>query len=401
MTDHFDVLVVGAGPAGSTTAALLAGQGLRVLMVDRAHFPRLKTCAEFMSPGVAHVLHRLGAPDTIIEHALRIPGMEIVSPNGRRLRLEYALNGIRETALTLRRDSLDTSLVEWATERGVELREGVVAREPLFENGTVRGVRCSSAGQDMRLFASLTIIADGCRSSLASSLQLARSPRWPQRLGLVAHFEGTPELRDGFGQMCVAARGYCGIAPLPGEQVNVAMVVPQHALRAGGVSATTFFEQWIRDHPIVRDTLSRCRRISPVHGLGFIGARTSSAWAPGVMLAGDAAGFFDPFTGEGIHRALLSAEIAAGLGVLAVRTGMVGADTLGKYDQLRSDAFRWKHGVTALIQLFVQWPALLEYALPRLAERRAPTSTLSAVLGDLVDAREFLRPSMLWSALRP
>jgi flavin-dependent dehydrogenase len=118
-------------------------------------------------------------------------------------------------------------------------------------------------------------------------------------------------------------------------------------------------------------------------------------------LVGDAAGFFDPFTGEGIYRALRGADLVARIGAASLERGDVSGRALAGYERARRQAFGWKQAVTVLVQLFVQCPALMDYAVPRLSERATPGQTLSNVLGDLIDARRFLNARMLWAALKP
>jgi flavin-dependent dehydrogenase len=137
-----------------------------------------------------------------------------------------------------------------------------------------------------------------------------------------------------------------------------------------------------------------------IRGMSPVGARGRDCAGPGFLLTGDAAGFFDPFTGEGIYRALVGGEIAS----MAALRVLAKGDSPGiqrDYVQAREDAFRDKERLTRLVQLFVQVPSLLEYALPRLAARPGAGQVLSSSLGDLVAPGAFLRPGPLWEALRP
>jgi flavin-dependent dehydrogenase len=396
-----DLLVVGAGPAGAASSALLARRGYRVLLVDRAHFPRPKACAEYMSPGVMDVLRRTGLDGSLHgSWPLALQGMVIVSAGGARLPIRYERGGCAEPAWTLPRQELDARLVEHAVSCGVELMEGCVVRDPIVEKGAVRGVTASCGGTPIHLRAGLTIAADGARSTLASRLRLAAPARWPVRLGLVAHYEGEPELPAGFGEMHVSPGGYCGVAPLPGGRFNVAVVTDAGALQRTGLSATRFLERWIEEHLALRRLLHGSRRITPVRGFVPLGARSRAAGMPGLLLAGDAAGFFDPFTGEGIYRALRSAEIIDSL-LAGTNTGSIGPEQASRYARMRHGAFRGKEAVTALVQIFVSRPALLDYALPRLASRSRAHSALAAVLGDIAPASEFLNARTLLAALRP
>lgn len=399
---EWDVVVVGAGPAGAVSAAQLARRGYRVALLDRAHFPRHKACAEYMSPGVREVARRLGIWDAIQSaQPCAVPGMEVVSPRGTVLRLDYNVRGRRQYAATLPRQVLDAQLVIHAEACGVDMISGVVAHDPLMSEGVVSGVNASREGKTIRFPAKLTVVADGNRSTIARALDFAVPPRWPIRMGLVAHYEGIAPLRDGFGQMHVGMGGYCGVAPLSDNRLNVAIVVRTDAVTSAGTNATNFFEHWIDAMPALRALLADCARISPVRGVGPIGSRARRASTAGALLVGDAAGFFDPFTGEGIYRALHGAELVAEVGHNALLQDDVSRESLAHYDSLRSRAFRRKQAVTALVQVFVQFPTLMEYALPRLMKRPESLRALGSVLGDCESAETFLNVPTVWSAVRP
>lgn len=397
-----DAVVVGAGPAGASSAACLARLGLRVVLVDRATFPRRKACAEYMSPGVEDVLQELGLGsevDALAPH--RVPGMEIVAPSGMRMRIAYERAEGPRHARTVTRERLDETLVRAASRAGAEVLERVTVRTPLVEEGAVRGVVGLDGDREVRLEAPLTIVADGTRSTLAGALGLTVPLRWPVRLGLVAHYSGPGGLRDGYGEMHVSSGGYCGVAPLPGGLLNVAAVVPADALRRSRLSAAAFLDRWIASHPALRSLLAGCSRLDPIRGVVPIGSRTRAQHVSGALLVGDAAGFFDPFTGEGIYRALRSGQLVAEITPRALEAGDLSASNLAVYDAMRRRTFRRKAAVTALVQTFVQYPRLMEYALPRLDRRPAARASLSSVLGDVAPAERFLNPRTLWSALRP
>ena len=138
-----DVLVVGAGPGGSATAWHLARLGLRVVMLDRAVFPREKACSEYMSPEAVRLLARLGVVGELeAAGAVPLQGTTVVAPHGSRLTGRFALSGatdFRSAGLSVPRRVLDAQLMQAARSAGAEIREGVTVEGLLYEEGAVGG----------------------------------------------------------------------------------------------------------------------------------------------------------------------------------------------------------------------------------------------------------------------
>jgi 2-polyprenyl-6-methoxyphenol hydroxylase-like FAD-dependent oxidoreductase len=177
-----DVLVAGAGPAGSTLAALLAERGWEVLLVDRATFPRAKPCAEYLSPEANRVLDRLGVIERLdLAGAVRLHGMRVVSPRGTsfigRFVAGHGYHGYRDYGLAVRREVLDTELVRAAERRGAMVREGTTVEGlgPAGRHG--REVRLRHAGAASSVHARLVVGADGLNSRVARMLHLSRRHR--------------------------------------------------------------------------------------------------------------------------------------------------------------------------------------------------------------------------------
>jgi menaquinone-9 beta-reductase len=203
----------------------------------------------------------------------------------------------------------------------------------------------------------------------------------PRRLGLVAHWNDV-DWPDDFGCLLVGRRGYVGIAPLDDRgQVSVGLVVGMPSGRLGPPLAA--LQAALSDYPEVYARLKRGRLASPVRGVGPLATRVRRSAGPGYRLVGDAAGFFDPFTGEGIFRALRSAELVAAC--------------TDHYPRARQRAFSTKQRLVALIQIFVQTPRLMDFAVARLQQRPAVAQDLGRVLGDLAPARL----DLAWRLLGP
>ncbi|CAN5907782.1 geranylgeranyl reductase family protein [soil metagenome] len=384
--------------------------GARVLVVDRAHFPRPKPCAEYLSPQASRLLSAMGALDAVeAAGAAHLAGMMVRAPNGATLRgdfvAEHGYSAFRDRGLALRRTLLDPILLDCARDAGAEVREGAqVADLVRDDKDRVTGIELLAAdGSRERLSAPLIVGADGLRSIVARRLGLARTSRfWPRRVALVAHSENFGGMGD-WGEMHVERGvGYVGLAAVDGGLTNVAMVVPAAAARAMNGDRTTFFEQWLRDRPQLADRVAGARRVTPVLATGPFASHARRAWAPGVALVGDAADFFDPFTGEGIYSALRGGELLApfALRALGASTASAFDAELRAYDQARRSEFRGKWMVERLINAAVGVAPAMNYLARTLSARKDMADLLVGVTGDFVPAREVLRPAYLLNLFR-
>jgi len=312
----FDVIVAGAGPAGAVAAMVLARGGTRVLLLDRARFPRDKLCGDTLNPGTVAVLTRLGVFGAIERQAAAVEGMIVTGEHGVTVRCAYGV-GVRGYAL-LRRD-LDVALIAAAVEAGVRMEEGVVVRGPLVDQGAdgpvVRGVILAGAdGKDVRVPAPLVIAADGRRSSLELPLGLTRHPERPRRWAVGAYFDGVTGVTS-FGEMHVRRGRYVGVARVPSGAANVCAVVPRGTDLAD--PAAVLRRQIDRDAHL-RERFTAATMIAPPVVLGPLAIDAVAAGAPGLLLAGDAAGFIDPMTGDGLRFAVRGGELAAEIALAAL-----------------------------------------------------------------------------------
>jgi menaquinone-9 beta-reductase len=300
-----DVLIAGAGPAGCVAAIILARAGVRVRVLDRATFPRHKLCGDTLNPGALAVLRRLGLEEA--GHGLPISGMDVTGPGGVRVSASYP-RGVTGRAV-LRKD-LDFRLLQGAAHAGAEIEEGVLVNGARLHgvSQAVGGVIVRlPGGRDAACPATLTIAADGRESRLARSVMLARHPRRPRRWAVGAYFSDVSGLSDR-GEMHVRPGRYIGVAPLPDGLVNVCVVTSDRARLRNprGLLAGV-----LRDEPILAERFARARMTSEPVMLGPLAVECRMPGVTGLLVAGDAAGFIDPITGDGLRFALRGAELAA------------------------------------------------------------------------------------------
>lgn len=396
-----DALVVGAGPAGSACAIHLARAGHRVLLLDRAAFPRDKICSEYLSPEAVRLLDEFGVVEDL-ERAGAQPllGTRVTGPRGSRLTGRFSQTAVRpyrESGLSLPRTLLDHRLVQAAVTAGAELRERTTVEDLIYEGGGVAGaVVRSQAGHRETVRARLVVGADGLRSVVARRLagRSRRRASRPARLAFVAHVAGVPGL-DGLAEMHVGDAGYVGLNRIGADLANVALVVPRARARAAKGRPEDFFFAELERFPGVRGRVDRRRLVREVLVAGPFAAWSRPVTASGALLVGDAAEFFDPFTGEGIASALRSARLAAQTVAAPLRSGRpVTAASLLEYRAARRAAFLGKWAVERLVGYGMLVPALFDRAVDRL-ERRGLAHTFIGVTGDYVPPRAVLNPWFL------
>ena len=378
-----DVVVVGGGPAGSALAARLAGDGFDVLLLDRAEFPRRKPCGECVNPAGVDALERLGVLSTVLAaRPAELRGWRIGGSDGFHGGFPSNAHGI-----ALPRAKLDAILLDHARDAGVEVRTGIHVTDLLRHGDAVAGVVGTGPdGERLRIRARLVVGADGLRSVVLRRLGLLkRGPRL-RKVALTAHVRGLGSLH-GTGELRVRGRECVGLADVGGELANATVVVPSGD--AGGIHGDphAYFDAALRRHGLTVE------RVDDVLATGPFDWPVRRAVADGALLVGDAAGYYDPFTGQGIYRALRGAEMAAEVVGDALRSGPATAAALMPYEVRRRGAFGSGERVQRIVEAVVSRPRVFAAVASRFRRRPALADAVLRVTGDvdpvgaLLDAR--------------
>ncbi len=396
-----EVIVAGGGPAGSATAMLLAQRGHDVLLLDKASFPRHKACSEYVNAGGVRILRDLDLLDDVLAEGSHImDAMEVNAPSGRVFRVDFGRAVPGAHAIGLSRSRLDALLVDRARESGVSVCERTRLRRVVEANDSGATVEVSTGGQSQMLRASIVVGADGAHSAVSRSLGLDRSVRWPKSTGLAAHYRDITGL-DRKGELHVTGSGYVGLAPLEDGLTNVAVVGPADLVKGREGSIDEYFESRLLAIPRVAEKLNGAVREGDIRGVGPMARRVSRTAGPGFLLVGDAAGFLDPFTGDGIYEGLRGAQLAAPVISESLSRNDVSDHALRSYRRERRRVFAAKRQVSLIVQGFIHQPALMDYVTGRLDDREALGILLTGVIANLRPARDALSPLYLARLLRP
>ena len=326
------MVVVGAGPGGAAAAHFLSAHGLDVLLLDRADFPRDKTCGDGLTPRALRVLREMGLLGAVAQRGWRVDAYEVVAPNGR---ATTAAITAEPGALVIPRHTLDEMIVRQAIESGAGFLDGVGVNrvEPAPTQATVHA-------DDGRIFhARVVVIATGAATGvLTRSGMLRHKPR--HMLAMRAYFGDIQhEVAHTFQLRLDGAPmpGYGWIFPVDSKVANVGVAfMPGRRSPAASLA----FERFIRG-AAVQSMLEDSRRLGPVKGYPI---RTdflrSPTCAERTLLVGEAAGLVNPLTGEGIDYALESGRLAAEHLVDLFQQGELATERLTAYHALLHARFQ-------------------------------------------------------------
>jgi len=400
-----DVAIVGGGLAGCALAVALARAGIEVTVLERQPAWRWRAGGVFSSPVTVEALRRVGVSEAVITAVARpIPAMRLETPGRVVVRLTYGTETGGPPAVGFDRSSLDPALAAIAVEAGATVRRAVAVEAVALDSG--RPVLTTRSPEGLgTLRCRMVVGADGAHSIVARAAGVARPTRLPERVGLSYHLadprpDGAPDAR-----LRVFDGGYVGIAPVPGRRVNIGIVLgPAWRERLARDGASAVADAVVaavppaEDDPVAWRDAERCDQLA---GAAPLGGRVTRRAGAGWFLVGDAVGFLDPFTGEGLHRALVSTELAAA----AIRAALADPEraerAAGAYDRAMQRRFAAKDAVSWLVQAFLARRAPFEYAARRLAARPDVRATMGLVMGDLVPASRGLDPRFLASLLAP
>lgn len=344
-----DVIIVGAGLAGSGAAAHLASRGWDVLLLERDHFPRHKVCGEFLSPESQHSLQVLGLFDAVkAAQPIDLKGAEISVANGSHL--EVDLPGI---AWGLSRYALDQALAQAAVVKGADLWQGAVVQNVQPSNRYVQ-VQGRREGQRFQVEARLAIIASG-RSGSANlppeTLVQARNS-WRNCVGVKAHYTNVD--MPNRVELALYPRGYIGINPVEGGRANVCLLVQADSFQRSAMAELTSAVQQTRlserltAASICIDSMCTVANVDTQR-------KPEPIWRD-MACIGDVAAMIPPLCGDGMAMALHSAQLLTPLADRHLSGELSQADYLSQYREVWHQAFRVRLRVGQNLQKLLSIP---------------------------------------------
>ncbi len=383
----YDIIIIGAGPAGTSAALFLEKLGYRIALLDQARFPRDKVCGEFISPAADAILSKLGVLDAIeAVNPIRLKGVALSAYERSWLQVDYptSIDGVVMTSLSMERSTLDHILLNRVRDSQVEFMEGFKVTDLVFEDSRVCGVKGRDEAKiEFHIKAKVVVDAGGRNSISLRRLGLKRSSSDKGKIALAAHWQGV-RLPGPYCYMHISRPGYTGIAPVGSSRANVVLVTDKTCV--SGKDVEKFYRDTVLKNPLRGEMLGAGEPGEKVRAVDSLAYSVKTPQCGGLILVGDATGFIDPFTGEGIYLSLRSSQLATGVIARAFDRLDFSKSHLENYNRLRSEEFSKRFFLSNTLQRLIYSPALCVRVVKTLAEQKDLARSLVGVIGDYIPA---------------
>ena len=397
-TPDFDLIIIGAGPAGCTTALTLSDAGLKIALIDKASLPASKICGDALSGTVMNVLKRL--PGNCYEEFLKVfPktsswGIRFISPGGKELDLPF-IPGKNSTmpapGYICQRKVFDGFLQKKVRElTGTLILDNFPVRHIIRENGTF--IIKAEKGE---LRCRMVVGADGIHSTAGRILAGHTLNHERYCLGARAYFRGVKDLHpEKFIELHFLKDllpGYFWIFPMEDGLVNAGLGIMYGKLKAGQASLTAKLHEVITSYPALSGRFDRAEMISRIEAHGLpMGPDPKSISGEGFLLTGDAASLVDPFSGEGIGNAMVSGEIAGKVISEAFKSNDFSESFMKKYDERIRQRLSRELGTSRIVQKLITVPGLFDLVVKKAGRNKEFKEMLTKMYTDQ-DVRDQLK----------
>ncbi len=396
---EYDLIIVGAGPAGSA-AALYAGRlGLKTLLLEKEKFPRDKICGDAISGKSMDILKDLG----LFEKALQLPSARVHSvtfgsPDLTTVNIPFrpSQKSDQPTGLVIRRTVFDQFMFSEAAKVTEQAREEFEVNDLIIDNGFVVGVKGhnKAAQSEERFYGKIILGADGFNSAVSRGMGLYKHEAEHWVVALRQYYRGVGGLDKQIELHFIdeVIPGYFWIFPVDDNQANVGLGMLHASMRKHNIDLKEALQAAVNSRQF-KERFAGSEPLEEPRGWNLpVGSSHRRNYGNGFLLLGDAAGLIDPFTGEGIGNALFSARIAAQTAAAAIKAGDVSAAFLARYDRELWKTLGPELSLSAKLQKLGRHRMLLNLVVRKASRNPDVRELISGMMADEVPKNRLANP---------
>ncbi len=391
----FDVIIVGAGPAGSACAIELAKSGLHIALLDKATFPRDKTCGDALSVDVINQLRKLS--DTLAEQfetlENKIPsyGVKIFSPDHNHIDIPFIYKNVKSCGYISPRIHFDNLLFQHAKQ---------YSNIPIYENCVVTNVTISNNEAVLQtsqgIFSAKMIVgADGAHSVISKSLGDIKVEKEHYSAGLRVYYENVSGFHnEGYIELHFfkdILPGYLWIFPLAGNKANVGIGMLSSEVSKKKINLKEILQNLLKTHSHLKERFKDAKPLETIKGYGLpLGSKKRDLSGERFLLAGDAAALIDPFSGEGIANAIRSGRVAGEQIINCFENNNFSGTFNKAYDR---EIYRrmWKEfKISRTLQQLVRYPVLFNFVIKKAGQSKYLQNFLIEALANVEKKKKIL-----------
>lgn len=399
---NYDVIIVGGGPGGSTSAMFLAKKGYKVLLLEKQKYPRDKICGDAISGKSVGMLKELGIEHDIekIDHA-KVYGLIFSSPEGKSLEIPFPIKdsdgNAKPRGYVVRRIVMDNFLFSHA-KKHVDIKEQFEVKDLLFdESGKVIGVKGMDLNtkEEHSFHSKFVIGADGSYSVVATKVGAEKVPEEHLCEATRVYYKNvagiTPNIEIHFVDSVMP--GYFWIFPLENGMANVGLGMVRSDRQKKGVNLVKETEKVIMEHPLFKERFKNAEKLTDVKGWTLpFGSFKRKLHGPGYFLVGDAASLVDPFSGEGVGNAMTSAKYVSEVIDEAIKANDFSEAKLAQYDERLWKEIGPEMDTSYMLQKIGRHKWLLNLVVGKAAKSKEVRDTISGMLVNEEARKTFISP---------
>ncbi len=405
MNNTYDIIIIGAGPAGAIAAYQLSGTGYSIAVIDKTTFPRDKICGDALSPDITKQLFlvdpELSSAYEKLSSKKAVSTIEFIAPNNEKLGIDFIKENEPLThAFVCSRLEFDNFLVDQ-----IRAKKDI----DFFEGESVKSVSTSDETfaintDKQKLHCKMALGADGAHSIINKRLTNNKLDRKHYMAGVRQYWEGVDNYEDSKAIELHFQKdllpGYFWIFPLNDNRWNIGLGIPSDEVSSNKINLKTKLNDIIQNHPIIKERFKNAKPLEDVQGYGLpIGSKKVKCSGNRFLLLGDAASLIDPFSGEGIGNAIRSGRVAAEHTLSALKTNQFDAEFNKQYDK---EIYRrmWPElRVSALMKKLLTYPRLFNLLINKAVKNDSIKTLLKAMVYDLELRKELSKPIFYFKLL--